>query len=395
MLFKKKKSIILKMIITTTEELINLCDELKKEDFITLDTEFIREKTYYPELCLIQIAGLHVEACIDALSEGLDLTALFELLQNPSVVKVFHAAHQDVEIFFHMTGKIPHPLFDTQVAAMVCGYGESVGYQQLVHDIVGVSLDKSMRFTDWKRRPLNKAQIDYALRDVTYLRDIYLAFHQKLKETGREHWLSQELEIQNNPKTYETDDNEVWRKIKIPFKKPLQAHIFAKLCAWRERTAKVKNIPRKYVVKDDALIELAVVCPTSVKEMDSCRNLSKGFGKNAMGIEILSVIQAAMSDTPDCYPENWKPKKPLTATQHTLVELFRLLLSIQCASFGVAPKIVASTEELQKLACGDNDVACLTGWRQEIFGEKALLFRQGKISFCFNPKTHQPELKEC
>ncbi len=383
------------MIITTTKELEKLCRKLERSPFITLDTEFIREKTYYPELCLVQVAGPKTEACIDALSKELDLTPLFELLQNPNVVKVFHAAHQDIEIFLHMTGKIPTPLFDTQVAAMVCGYGENVGYQQLVHDIAGVSLDKSMRFTDWKRRPLNEEQIAYALNDVTYLRDIYSVFTKKLKESGREDWLAQELEIQNNPRTYETDDNEVWHKVKIPFKKQIQTHIFSKLCAWRERTAKTKNRPRKYILKDDALIELAIIAPTTADEMDKCRNLSKGFGKNSLGIEILDVIQKALSDPSEMYPQNWKPPKSLTATQHTLVDLYRLLLSIQGAAFEVAPRIIASTDDLQQLACGNNDVMCMKGWRREIFGEKVLLFKQGKLSFRFNPNTRKPELVAC
>lgn len=381
------------MIITATKELSKLCKILAKSPFIAIDTEFIREKTYYPELCLIQIAGPETEACIDVLAEDLDLTPLFDLLQNKNVVKVFHAAHQDVEIFLHLTGKIPTPLFDTQVAAMVCGYGENVGYQQLVHDIAGVSLDKSMRFTDWRYRPLKPEQVTYALHDVTYLRDIYLKFKEKLEKTDRLSWLEQELEIQNNPETYETNDNEIWRKIKIPFKKTLQTHIFSKLCAWRERTAKEKNRPRKFILKDDALIELAVIAPTTVAEMDVCRNVAKGFGKSAFGEEIIQVIQKAKKDSPDCYPQNWKPLKPLTATQHTLVELFRLLLSIQSVTLGVAPRIIASNEELQQLARGNNDVMCMRGWRRDVFGEKVLLFKQGKLSFCFNPQTRKPELR--
>ena len=380
--------------ITTTEKLTEVCGRFAQLPFITLDTEFIREKTYYPELCLIQIAGLKTEACIDALANDLDLTPLFDLLQNPDVVKVFHAAHQDVEIFLHLTGKIPTPLFDTQVAAMVCGYGENVGYQQLVHDVTGVSLDKSMRFTDWKRRPLSEEQIAYALNDVTYLRDIYTSFVAKIKENGRGSWLEQELEVQNNPRTYETDDNEIWRRVKIPFKKQIQTYIFSKLCAWREKTAKKKNVPRKHILKDDALIELAVVSPSTPEEMERCRSLSSGFCKSAFGKEILNVIQSAKSDDPKNYPQDWKPKKSLTATQHTMVDLLRLLLSVQCASFGVAPKIIATTEDLQKLACGDNDVLCMKGWRREIFGEKVFLFKQGKLSICFDPKTHRPELRE-
>ena len=311
--------------IKTTEKLQELCIRLSKFPFVTLDTEFIREKTYYPELCLIQIAGPEEEVCIDPLSPDLDLTPLFELMQNQSVVKVFHAARQDVEIFYHLSGQIPSPLFDTQIAATVCGYGDNVGYQQLTHDITGVSLDKSMRFTDWSRRPLNEDQVTYALHDVTYLRDIYLALKKQLEENHRTEWLAEEIAVQNDPATYETNDDNVWRKMKIPFKRPLQTHVFAKLCAWRERTAKQKNRPRKHIIKDDALIELAVTMPKTAVEMNSCRNISNGFGKSIFGQEILQVIAKALSDPVELYPTEWNKPKHLTQTQHTLVDLYHLL----------------------------------------------------------------------
>ena len=382
------------MMITTTEQLAELCQHLKKFPFVTLDTEFIREKTYYPQLCLIQIAGPDREACIDPLAKDIDLSPLFDLLQNPKIVKVFHAARQDVEIFYHLTGKIPTPLFDTQIAAMVCGYGDSVGYQQLVQDITGVSLDKSLRFTDWHRRPLTEEQVKYALNDVTYLRDIYRAFVKALAENGRETWLSEEIAVQNDPTTYDTDEENVWRKIKVPFKKPLQTHIFAKLCAWREKTAKKIDRPRKFILKDDALIELAIVMPQEADQMDGCRNLSTGFGKSAFGQEILKVIDTARSDSPEAYPLDWKKEKPLTQTQRTLADLYHLLLMLISAELNVAPKIIAGTDELQQLARGNNDVPCMKGWRRDVFGEKVLLFKQGMLSFGYNPKTHRPVLQK-
>ena len=382
------------MMITTTERLIELCSHLAQFPFVTLDTEFIREKTYYPRLCLIQIAGPDREACIDPLSPDIDLSPLFDLLQNPKVVKVFHAAHQDVEIFYHLTGKIPTPLFDTQIAAMVCGYGDSVGYQQLVQDIVGISLDKSLRFTDWHRRPLTDEQVKYALNDVTHLRTVYQTFIKNLAENGRGNWLNEEIAVQNNPETYDTDEENVWRKIKVPFKKPLQTYVFAKLCAWRERTAKKIDRPRKLILKDDALIELAIMMPQDAGQMDGCRNLSGGFGKSAFGQEILKVIQAACSDPAENYPTDWKKEKPLTQTQRTLADLYHLLLMLVSADLKVAPKIIAGTDELQQIARGNNDVPCMKGWRRDVFGEKVLLFKRGFLSFGYDPKTHRPVLQK-
>ena len=381
------------MMITETTQLTALCTRLSKAPFITLDTEFIREKTYYPELCLIQIAGPDEEACIDPLASDLDMTPLFDLLQNPKVVKVFHAARQDIEIFYHLTGQIPTPLFDTQLAAMVCGYGDNVGYQQLVHDITGVTLDKSMRITDWSRRPLSEDQIKYALHDVTYLRDIYQTFKKRLADTDRWTWLAEEIALQNNPATYEVNDDEAWRRIKIPFKKPIQTHVFARLCAWRERTAKTKNRPRKYILKDEALVELALLMPNSPADMDRGRNLSNGFGNSAMGQEILKIIQQARSEPAEAYPKDWMPPKPLTPTQRTLADLLQLLLHLTAAALDVAPKIIASTDELHSIARGNLDVPCMTGWRQTVFGEKVLLFKEGHLSFSYNPKLHKPEIQ--
>ena len=380
--------------INTTKDLNKLCQKLAKLPFVTLDTEFIREKTYYPELCLIQIAGNDVAEVIDPLAKELDLTPLFDLLQNPKVVKVFHAARQDIEIFYHLTGKVPTPLFDTQVAAMVCGYDENVGYQQLVHDMTGVNLDKSMRFTDWRKRPLSPDQEKYALNDVTYLRDIYLAFCEKIKNTNRKEWLTEEIAIQNDPETYETNDAEVWRRIKVPFKRPIQTHVFSKLCEWREKTAKIKNRPRKHILKDDALIELAVLMPEDTEEMNACRNISNGFGKSTLGQEVLSVITAAKQDPQDLYPKDWDKPKGLTHTQKTLADLYHLLLMIICAELNVAPKIIATMDELKELAKGNNDVPCMKGWRYEAFGCKVIQFKQGKLSFTYNPHTHRAEVVE-
>lgn len=380
------------MIITTTEKLSEFCTILSASPYVTLDTEFIREKTYYPVLCLIQIANADTAACIDPLAPGLDLSPLFDLLQNPKVIKVFHAARQDIEIFYHLTGHIPTPLFDTQLAAMVCGYGENIGYQQLVHDITGVSLDKSLRFTDWSHRPLTEDQIAYALHDVTYLRDVYRALNHSIQENNRLDWLTEEIAVQNDPATYEIDNNAIWKKIKIPFKKPAQIHVFARLCAWREQTAKLKNKPRRHILKDEALIELAAVSPRTPEDLTGLRHIPDGFGHSRFGQEILETISIARADPASARPLDWVPPKPLTTTQHTLQDMFRLLLSIVADDLRVAPKIIASNDDLAQLACGNNKVPCMQGWRRDVFGEKVLLFKQGRLSLRYNPKTHKPEL---
>lgn len=382
------------MIISTTGQLQELCTRLSRDSFVALDTEFIREKTYYAELCLIQIAGPSAQACIDPLSPQLDLAPLFELLQNPNVTKVFHAARQDIEIFYHLTGQIPTPLFDTQIAAMVCGYRENIGYQELVQDLLGITLDKSMRITDWSRRPLTDDQVDYAMHDVTHLRDIYRILAQKLRDSCRQSWLADEIAVQNDPKTYEVDDDEAWQRIKIPFRRPVQVHVFARLCAWRERTAKEKNRPRKYILKDDALIELAGMMPTTPEQLRACRTVPKGFEKSTLGQEVLAQITRAQSDPPHLYPQSWDRPKSLSVTQKTMADLLHLLLMIISANLGIAPRLIASTDELHQLARGNNSVPCMTGWRRDVFGEKVLLFKQGLLFFTYNPHTHKPEIRE-
>lgn len=380
------------MIITTTEKLSQLCQTLSQASYITLDTEFIREKTYYPVLCLIQIATDNIAACIDPLSPDLDLSPLFSLLENPNIIKVFHAARQDIEIFYHLTQKVPAPLFDTQIAAMVCGYGENIGYQQLVQDITGTVLDKSLRFTDWSHRPLTEEQINYALHDVTYLRDVYKSLHQTLQKTERTSWLSEEIAIQNDPATYEVDNDTIWKKIKTPFKKPAQIHLFSRLCAWREQTAKEKNKPRRHILKDDALIELVATKPKTAEELSQLRHIPNGFENSQLGHEILEVITKAEADPSSAWPKDWAPPKQLTATQRTVQDLLQLLLSVIATDLGVAPKIIATHEDLAQLARGNNQVPCMTGWRREVFGEKVLLFKQGRLSIRYNPQTHKPEI---
>ena len=249
------------MMITTTKELTELCARFAKHPFVTVDTEFIREKTYYPQVCLIQLASPEEAVCVDPLSKDLDLKPLFDLFQNKQVIKVFHACRQDIEIFYHLSHQIPVPVFDTQVGAMVCGYGDNVSYQQLVNDFVGISLDKTMRVTDWSNRPLSEDQIQYALHDVTELRTVYTKMMERICAQNRLDWLTEEMADLVDPSTYEPDVDTLWKKVKVPLKKPLTLHIFAKLYAWRERAAQQKDRPKKHFMKDEALVELAIAAP--------------------------------------------------------------------------------------------------------------------------------------
>lgn len=381
------------MIITSTQKLKEVCDRFSKYPFITLDTEFIREKTYYPVLCLIQMGSQEDAYCIDPLADGLDLKPLFDLLQNPQVIKVFHAARQDIEIFYHMTGQMPAPLFDTQVAAMVCGFGDSASYQQLVQELTGISLDKSMRYTDWSKRPLDEKQVSYALCDVTHLVDVYLKICETLKANHRYDWLAEEMAVVNNPETYETNDETIWQKMKCPLTKPQQVHTFAKLCAWREKTAKTKNRPRRHILKDDALLELAVAHPQTLEELDDRRSLPSGFSKSSYAPEIMAVIKQARADSTKMYSLCPK-RKPLSSAQKNLAELMRLLLNIVSDDLAVAPKVIASSEDLADLITDNPACALLKGWRYDAFGKKAQALKKGRLSFAFDPKKNKVVLLE-
>lgn len=376
--------------IQTTDLLKEVCQRFATHPFMTVDTEFIREKTYYPELCLIQIASPQEAWCVDALSRDLDLSPLFQLFQNPHVMKVFHAARQDIEIFYMLTHQIPTPLFDTQVAAMVCGYTDMVGYQQLVHDCLGIHLDKGQRYTDWSRRPLSSEQETYALHDVTYLRDVYLNLQNRLDNNGRRDWLIEEMAVLTDPKTYEVDNETAWRKIKAPLKKEKQLYVLSRLAAWREQMAKTKNKPRKHILKDEALLELAVAPVDTPADFDKLRHFPKGFGKSALAVELLHVLKAAQAVPVEQYPQNLTEKKQvLLPYQRSLWEVYRLLLDVSAAEIGVAPRIIASTDELSLLAQGNQHVPCLSGWRYHVFGQRALAFGMGKMALSYDPEKQR------
>lgn len=378
--------------IQTTEELNRLCARLAEHPFVTVDTEFIREKTYWPQLCLIQIASVDEAACIDPLAPEIDLSALFDLMQNQNVVKVFHAARQDVEIFYNLTGKTPTPLFDTQLAAMVCGFGESVSYQNLVQKLVGIELDKSMRFTDWSRRPLTEKQIRYAQNDVTHLRDIYKKMLDILNETGRAHWVDDDTAFLVNPKTYENDSALAWKRLKLNSTKPLYLALCQALAAYREDEAKRMDRPRRHVMRDEILLEIAADAPDTAEEMAKMRGLPQGFANGRMGRDILKIIAEVKSRDPSTYPVLPKPYE-LPKSARSVSKMLRLLLMIKAAESDVAERLIASPDELDMLAGEKNpDLPVLKGWRFEVFGRDALELKAGKIAMKYNPDRHRIDI---
>ncbi len=378
--------------IQTTEELNRLCARLAEHPFVTVDTEFIREKTYWPQLCLIQIASVDEAACIDPLVPEIDLSALFDLMQNQNVVKVFHAARQDVEIFYNLTGKTPTPLFDTQLAAMVCGFGESVSYQNLVQKLVGIELDKSMRFTDWSRRPLTEKQIRYAQNDVTHLRDIYKKMLDILNETGRAHWVDDDTAFLVNPKTYENDSALAWKRLKLNSTKPLYLALCQALAAYREDEAKRMDRPRRHIMRDEILLEIAADAPDTANEMAKMRGLPQGFANGRMGRDILKIIAEVKSRDPSTYPVLPKPYE-LPKSARSVSKMLRLLLMIKAAESDVAERLIASPDELDVLAGEKNpDLPVLKGWRFEVFGRDALELKAGKIAMKYNPDRRRIDI---
>ena len=380
------------LFIQTTQELYQLCSRLQQYPFVTVDTEFIREKTYWPQLCLIQIACTDEAVCIDPLAKDIDLQPLFDLMQNKKVMKVFHAARQDIEIFYHLTGKTPFPVFDTQIAAMVCGFGESVSYQNLVQKLLGTELDKSMRFTDWARRPLSEKQIHYALADVTYLRDIYKKITDLLEETGRTHWVDEDVNFLLNPKTYENDSSLAWKRLKLNCTKPFYLALCQALAEYRENEAKRLNRPRKHILRDEILLEIAANAPENAEEMNKMRGLPNGFANGRMGKDILKIIAEIKDRDESTYPVLPKPYE-LPRSARSVSKMLRLLLMIKSAENDVAEKLIATPDELDLLAGEKNpDINALKSWRYQIFGKDALELKKGKIALCYNPKKHQIDL---
>ncbi|MGV2067176.1 ribonuclease D [Agrobacterium sp. 22-226-1] len=373
--------------IETTAALAEACTELAKSEFITIDTEFLRETTFWPELCLVQMASPTLEVLVDPLAKGLDLTPLFELMANPDVVKVFHAARQDIEIIYHLGGLIPHPIFDTQVAAMVCGFGDSISYDQLVQKIKNVQIDKSSRFTDWSRRPLTEKQLDYALADVTHLRDVYLSLKAQLEREGRSLWLTEEMDILESRDTYDMHPDDAWLRLKSRLRKPTELAILKFTAAWREREARSRNVPRSRVLKDDAIFEIAQQQPKDAEALSRLRTIPKGWERSASGTAIVETVNAALA-----LPKEEMPKAPRHSHapegSGAAVELLKVLLKLTADKHGVAAKVIANSDDLDKIAAEGEKatVAALTGWRRELFGDVALKLINGEVALRFAGK---------
>ena len=377
-------------IIKTTSELSQFCDFAYNFDYITVDTEFLRERTYYPKLCLIQLAipgdQENSAVLIDPLERNLDLSPLYKIFLDPDIVKVFHAARQDLEIFFHDQNIIPSPLFDTQLAAMVCGFGEQVGYETLVRSICKVNLDKSSRFTDWSLRPLSNNQQQYALADVTHLRQIYEYLKEQLKRNERETWLEEELNILKNPETYITRPNEAWRRIKSRSNSSKFLAIVARLAEFRETYAQKNNIPRNRVLKDDALMELASLKPKSFDDLSRSRLLLRDARKGKIAKGILDSIKAA--EDLKFEQVNYVTKVPKSLNGNSaLSDMLRVLLKAKSEELGVAAKLIANSSDLDSIASGERTVPALSGWRHQIFGREALELCDGKVGLVLQGKN--------
>jgi ribonuclease D len=367
-------------LITDQDALAAFCARQANADYLTVDTEFLRESTYWPILCLVQIAGPDEAAAVDPLAEGLDLTPLYELMANERVLKVFHSARQDVEIFVKLTGRVPTPLFDTQVAAMVCGFGESVGYETLVTKLAGVRIDKSSRFTDWSRRPLTEKQLHYALADVTHLRPIYDKLRRRLTKSGRERWLDEEMAVLTDAATYIVEPRDAWQRIKTRSSDPRFLAILRELAAWRETEAQKRNQPRGRILRDDALIEIAAHAPRTVDELARTRGLTKNMAEGWQGAGLLAAVERGLAVPPSERPR-LEQRPELPPGIGPTVELLRVLLKMKCEDNDVAQKLVATVSDLEQIAADDNaDVPALHGWRRELFGEDALALKHGRIS---------------
>jgi ribonuclease D len=365
-------------LIATTQDLTDVCTRLAQHTYITVDTEFLRETTFWPKLCVVQMASENEAVAVDALAEGLDLSPLFALMADQRVVKVFHAARQDVEIFWHLAKMIPSPLFDTQVAAMVCGFGDQVSYSELVQTITKVSLDKSSRFTDWSRRPLSPAQVDYAIADVTYLRDVYLALRQRLERTGRLVWLDDELGQLTSPSTYEQHPENAWERFRQRVRKPRDLGVLMEIAAWREAEAQSRDVPRSRVLKDDILIEIALAAPRSPEALSNLRSFPRGMENSRAGAQILAAIEQGLARDPASLP---KMERERRSSGGATVELLKVLLRQVSEAHGVAAKMIATVDDLEAIASDDRAaVATMSGWRYAIFGEKALELKHGKLA---------------
>ena len=375
-----RETFALPALITDTPVLSALCDRLASEPYVTVDTEFMRERTYWPELCVVQLGGVADVAVVDALAPGLDLAPLGRLLADTNVTKVFHAARQDVEIFLQLFGAVPVPLFDTQVAAMVAGFGDQVGYDSLVAGLAGGQIDKAHRFSDWSARPLSAAQVAYAAADVTYLRTVYERLTERLEREGRLAWVAEEMAVLAAPATYRPDPDTMWERLRPRTTNRRMLAALRAIAAWREREAQRINIPRQRLVRDESLLEIAATSPGSVEALGRIRGVTRGFAEGSAAKLLLAAIAESAALPEDALPEAramWEGARPSPA----LVALLKVLLAEKAESHDVAPKLLASSDDIDRLASEDApDVPALHGWRFSVFGEDALALKQGRIA---------------
>lgn len=366
------------MLINTNDALKSFCAQLVGDSFIAVDTEFMRERTYWPKLCLIQVAGAGAIGAIDPLAEGLDLSPLFAILENPAIVKVFHAARQDVEIFYNLTGKVPHPLHDTQVMAMACGFGDAVAYDGLVSKLANAQIDKSSRFTDWSLRPLSEKQLNYALDDVRYLRPVYEKLLARMN--GRMEWLTEEMAVLESPATYKMDPEDAWKRLKARIDKPKTFVLLQALAGWREREAQRLDVPRNRVIRDETLLEIVYHAPEDVTSLARVRGFSADMAKGRMGQEVMATLEAAKKNVPAALPEQFR-RKIMPSNIGPVADMLRVLLKAVAEDQNIAPKLIANAADLDELAASDTaSIPALQGWRYEVFGKKALEFKAGKIA---------------
>ena len=366
-------------LITTTADLAAVCARMSHHPFVTVDTEFLRETTYYPLLCVAQMATADEAVVIDALAPEVDFGPFFELMANERVTKVFHAARQDIEIMWHRARLIPHPVFDTQVAAMVLGYGDSISYDQLVQRITGDMLDKSHRFTDWSRRPLSPAQVAYAICDVTHLRDVFMSLSADLHKRGRVQWVDEEMEVLTSPQTYRMEPETAWERLKTRVRKPRELGVLIEVAAWREREAQSRDVPRGRVLKDDALGDIATHAPTTPERLAALRSLPRGFERSKWGQDILEAVKRGVARDPADLPPLDRPRQ--AANGSATVELLKVLLRMTSERYGVAARVIATVDDLERIASDDRaEVAALRGWRREMFGDRAIALKRGHLA---------------
>ena len=373
-------------IVDSNEALIALIADLSKAPYLALDTEFLRDQTYYPKLCLIQVASPNgdapgVEAIIDPLAPGLDLAPFYDLLKRPDIIKVLHAARQDIEIFYLQGGVLPNPLFDSQIAAMVCGFGDAASYETLSRKIAHVEIDKSARFTDWSHRPLSKRQLEYALADVTHLRVIYEWMQARLEKSGRSAWVAEEVSALQDPALYQQDPENAWKRLKPRSSSKKFLAMLAAIAAWREREAQARDIPRGRVLKDEALSEIAAHPPENGEALERIRAVPKGFANSRLGKGLMEALEAGANAPPPQGAETLQQPRRRREPSPAAIDLLKTLLRLRAESAGVAPRLIANADDIEKLAANEDDgVAALSGWRAEVFGNDAKLLRKGDLA---------------